>query len=449
VANELTAPEIGAAGQPRVIELGPVIDLGSDFQPVETKAQIRRRNRRGGRPLAVAAAALLTLIGVAAAAPRPAGALVRAAHLDVFPGATMMVVGDTAYVADLRGSTKEMQAFRLDNGDRIWSTTLHTQADNNAMYRVGSTIVVAYTANSPLDVLTDGVDMRTGRLLWQSAASLVDIVGGRVLLSAPSTPQADVLERVDPVTGTPLWRQPVGHECVSDLADTYVELCPATDDLRVIDLDTGGVRASRKVDVALPADDAPPDAHISLSQTAGVIIAGYPTPGTPVIGGFTANDLTPLWSRPFFPDAMVNDCGAVFCMYDNSIATGVDPRTGDTMPFPGYDRVRERGLLSPDIGGGQVMLNTRHALIPRGARPDHDGNYPGATALVAVPDSAPVRVPSSADLDTFIAAVDPVTGRMTILDRLHGVGVQSCAAVGAYLVCSEPGARLQFWRLEV
>src|SRR5262249_25083222 len=159
----------------------------------------------------------------------------------------------------------------------------------------------------------------------------------------------------------------------------------STGDMRLIDLDTGAVRSQRRLRLGPPPSvDVPPASNITVSQTAGVGFAGHKTPATPLMSGFDAPNLTMLWSRPVFPDSIVAACGAVFCMYDTNVGTGVNPRTGATEPFPGCQAVVERGLPSPDIGAGAVRQNTREALIPEGAKPDHNGEYPGATALVAV-----------------------------------------------------------------
>jgi hypothetical protein len=443
VANELGGYALGEAAPTDLA----VIDLGGDFQPVETKAEIHVRNRRARRTGALVALVLVALLGISAAAGPSPDALTPAAQLDVDPGATVMVAGDTAYVVEVRRVRKELSAYRLSGGHRLWTAVLRTEATGAVLYRIGSTMLVSYTG-AALGVQTDGVDMGSGRLLWQSAASVIDVSTGRLVMSTSGVAGVDQLSRVDPITGEPLWTTPIGQDCYSDLAETYAELCPATGLLRVVDLSTGAVRGERRLDLGgTPAGGPAQETRVALSQADGVIVAGHQTTATPVLDGFAAADLRPLWSEPFFPESTVADCGTVFCMYDSEIGTGVNPQTGASMGFPGYAAFRDRGLPIPDIWTGPVQLNTRHALIPAGSIPDQKRDYPSATALVAVPDSAPVRVPSSANVDTFLASVDQPTGRLTILDRLHDVGVQSCVALGAYLACEKPGSRLDFWRL--
>ena len=449
MANELGTPSVRAAA---IVDLGltsPVIDLGDDFHPLASSAAIRVRNRRGRRAVVWLATVAITAFGVAAAGPVPAGPLRAAARLNIYPGATAMVVDDILYVSELRSTNKELVAYRLDTGQRLWRTRLTTTATTNSLYRAGSTILIAYQGDGDLHFLTDGVDLASGRLLWRSTAGLMDVRSGRVIMATLGpTPDEEILSRLDPRTGATVWSRTVGYNCASDLGDTYVELCPRTAELQVIDLDSGAIRATRRLDLAAasPGDESV-FSNYAVTQAGGVVFAGYPTDTAPVMGGFDGTDLRPLWSRPFFPQAIVSDCGDVFCLYDSSIDTAVNVRTGADLPFPGFQAIRYRGLPSPDVGSGPVDLSSRHALIPEGARPDRRGNYPGATALVEVADSAPVRVPSTTNLDTFIASVDPVSGHMTILQRLHHVGVQSCVGLGTYLGCSEEGAWLQFWHL--
>jgi hypothetical protein len=86
-------------------------------------------------------------------------------------------------------------------------------------------------------------------------------------------------------------------------------------------------------------------------------------------------------------------------------------------------------------------------MVPAGMRRDATGDYPGATDLAHIGEDQAVRIPSSAPVDTFLAAVDAATLHLTVLTRLRGVGVLSCFRVGHYLACASSGVRLELWRI--
>ncbi len=439
-ADDLTAGGVAGRGI-------AVIDLGNDFQVAASDEQSFPSKRHARRPGDVAAAVvLLLLLGLGASAAPGRAALVRAARISARPGASAMVAGTIVVVSDASAANGRIAAYQVTTGRRIWSTPLPTGLPNT-IYRIDGTVLISYRSGPPLTV---GISLATGRLRWTVPADLASIDHDRLLVTGLGPGARPTLTRLDPLTGSVLWTRPIGSSCEYDLAADDVELCPQTGLLRVIDLDTGQVRGRRRLDMGSDPQRvvAGVDAKVALSQTAGVVLVGHETATGAVLEGFSARDLSKLWSRPFSLDSSLFPCGAVFCMYDGRIATGIDPRTGETMPFPGFAAVEDRGLPNPELGSGPVRLNTKHALIPVGASPGPDGTYPGASAITAIPDSAPMTVPGPTRVDSFLAAVDPAAGTMRILQRLHGIGVGSCVALGGYLACEELHNHLQFWRLQ-
>lgn len=427
-----------------------IIDLGEDFQPVDLVELGRLRNRRGRRSAVLIAVVIAILAWVGLSTP-VRSVLTHVADVAVAPGSIVMVADGRLLVAEIKDGTNQLNAYDLADGKRVWSARLTVLTHSGSLARLGDVAIVSYFGASVSGDMTNAVDIRTGRVLWRSSGLLLDFrPSGLIMEELGSAP---TLRRFDPETGASAWSRSIGSGCDWNLADDYVEVCANTSTLRVIDLQTGAVRA-RPIDIGAVqvnfGDGVPePPGVVKLAEAAGVVIVGHNSVTGPRIDAFSTYTLRSLWSRSFAPEAALSRCGQVFCLYDDQIAIGIDPQTGADKAFPGYDAIVNPGLSTPQEGAGSVGVNTRFALIPLGYAPDLAGNYPGATALPMVADSEAIVVPDPTRLDTFLAAVDRSRLSMRILDRINGAGVRSCTVMAGYLACELPNYHLRLWRLDI
>ena len=421
-----------------------LIDLGEDFQPVGADRAVRRPSRRNAVLAALVLVAVVVLGGAAPSMP----AVARVGDVPVNPGAVAMAVGNRLLVAEVRDGTNELNGYSLTTAKRLWSSRLSVLTHGSFLERVGGVLVVSYVGGSISGDMTNAVDIRTGRLLWRSTASFRGVNHGHLILLSADT---SMVTSVDPVTGSTVWSFAIDQRCDYDVSVAYVEVCANSGQMRVIDLETGAMRGSRRVDVkaSVEVGDGVPEAPgiVSIVQGDGVVIVGRNTTSRPILEGFSATTLEKLWSRTVSALSSLTPCGAVFCMFDDQVAAGLDPRTGADMPFPGYDAIDNVDLQTFKLDAGPVGLDTRYTLIPLRLKPDRHGNYPGATALQMVADSQAVVIPFPTNLDTFLASIDPVTRTERVLFRVEGAGVRSCSAMARYLLCELTGNTLRIWKL--
>ena len=216
--------------------------------------------------------------------------------------------------------------------------------------------------------------------------------------------------------------------------------------VRVVDLSDGTLRARVHMDLGGFVQTRneyidPP----KLAQNRNVVAVGHFTRGHPKLNGFDAATLRPLWSRSFDPSADLINCGGLFCLFGERVAVGIDPVTGASRPFPGYQAITyDQGISRQDPASANP-LDYMYTLVPFRVTPDRKGIYPGATDVPVAADSEPVLVPQPGIVSTYLAILAPATGRMRIIDHLDGVGAASCTAMGPYLACEKANGILQFW----
>ena len=462
---------------------GAVIDLGVDFALTPTPTPPGRRGRdRGGRTrdrgrhrmVALLVSVVMALLGLGAAAG-PATALVPVGDFAVPPGSVVMVTGDRLLVGVSAGVSR-LSAYRISTGKRLWTTDLTIAIQGAAIGRIGGTLVVGRNLDSAGGDNLNAIDLATGRRLWTSGASVMHLDAEHLagvtfdpedLIDQAAIARADVAG-LDPRTGRMLWHRPFSFDCRFSVDTVWAEVCPTTSQLNLYDVTSGTLLFHRALHVVLEPDGNPQ--LLDLQQMSGVVVVTYPAPDGPVVEGIDAKTGAPLWHRSIAADDGVGQCAALLCFThgDPVQAVGdpgpdsyaIDPRSGAERPVP-EDIVMTSISEASGLGIAQapVLPGSRYAMIPNGLRPDSTGAYPGASALIDIGSDRAVTVPVAASLDSFLAAVDPVSLHMAILARLPEVGILSCFAVGEaadplgerprgdYLACEMPLSRLRIWRV--
>jgi hypothetical protein len=424
-----------------------IIDLGERFAPVEDPASARERRGHSHRTLAAVAVVIVALLALTGSAVRATPLAPKIASVVASAGGTFMVVGTTVVVADMRDGRNAMTAYRLTDGAQLWSARLSVLTSNVNLERLGNVVVAGFHGPDVYGDKAEGVDLRTGAAVWTNAGEIVQAYpsAGTLLLH-----DRDNFSMVEVATGTVRWTHAVHPFCAINVADHLVVLCPETKQLQVIDLGTGVVDASRSN--ALPevysTSNGRYDDTVKLAELEGVVIVGHLDHTGSRLDGYAASDLAPRWSIPFFDSAMLEPCHEILCVSDGRISSGLDPQTGDALPFPGFDPPADAAAYS---GPGPADASSKLALIPAGAS---RGTYPGgisgfevqtgysnASAVATYPESIAIGVPGSTRVDSWVATVrvgSRPRGEIAItpVQRLAGIGVQSCALVDPYLLCA-------------
>lgn len=408
--------------------------------------------------LGVAAALALAGSAVFGTPLAPKVTAIRAA-----PGGVFMVIGDEVMVADVRDGHSAMTAYSLPTGRQLWSTELTVVANDLDLERVGDVVIAAFRGFEGAGDHTDAIDLRSGAMVWHSAGEPWQTYPqtGTVLMTASVGGSNQQFSMVDAATGRPRWldREPAG--CNSNLAAHLVQLCADSGSrLTVLDLATGEARASRAIDLGVTYSFAgTPQAvdEIKLAEQDGVIVVGHLGDPGPWMDGYSADDLTHLWRIPFFDSAYIQACGQIFCMSDGRISTGLDPHTGKTLPFPGFDTSQETGGYA---GAGPAGIDDQIALVPAGSPAgifeagwgdeSIEAKYANASSVPKYAESVGIHVPDSTDINAWLASVHGTHGPpakldITPLQRLPGVGVQSCVLVARYLVCGVDRTQLTIY----
>lgn len=421
-----------------------VIDLDEDFAPVRTpQDELRQKRRR--RTVKVLALVLLTLLTVAGGAV-VTPALRSAAAIPAPRQSVAMMIGSHVLVAGVYDDNNRLDAYDVHSGQRLWSTPLTVLTHGSSLVRSGNAAVVTYSSDTVNGDMTNAVDIDTGRMLWRSPAWVLDTRDGNLIMVDSQKSTLQEVSAVDPITGTRVWSQTVGASCRDDVGFAYVQVCE-DGVMRVVDMKSGALRAQRTLDIGgfvQTFDDYqnPPQ----IAQDGNVVLVGHFTQGEPVLEAFDTFTLRRLWIRQYDPAADLAACGPLFCMAGERVALAFDPRTGEGRPFPSYPTISHvQGLPQPAAIGEDAAGEKAYALVPAA---NHRGTFTGAVDLPFAADSEPVLVPTPGRHSAYLAAVDFRTGRMRIIDKLDGVGADSCVAMSGYLACAKTGNMLQFWVLK-
>lgn len=436
------------------------IDLGDDFAPVEDPAQRRERSGRSRRSLVVVTVGVAAALALAGSAVFGTPLAPKVTAIRAAPGGVFMVVGDEVMVADIRDGHNAMTAYSLPSGRQLWSTNLTVVANDLDLERIGDVVIAAFHGLEGAGDHTNAVDLRSGAMVWHSAGELWQAYPetGEALMTTSISGGRELISMVDVATGQARWldREPAG--CNSNLSTHLVHVCADSGELTVLDLATGASKASRAIDLGVKygfAGTPQSVLEIKLAEQDGVIVVGHLGDPGPWMDGYSTDDLKHLWRIPFFDSAYIQACGQIFCMSDGRISTGLDPHTGKTLPFPGFDVPED---TNDYVGAGPAGMTDQFALIPAGSPSwmfqgpgeSIDAKYANASSVPKYTDSVGIHVPDSTSVSAWLASVHfthgpPAELDITPLQRLPGVGVQSCVLVAGYLVCGVDRIQLTFY----
>lgn len=442
-----------------------VIELGTDFEPVEREQRPVPAWWRRGWALTGYAALLLLLLGPPL--PIKPSLLV---PVTTIPGGRWInyeLSSDTLYTAWYpfqQATLATFDAYRLSDGSLRWRVPLPVNTSNLVIRSAGNdTVVVSSLEPAASGDRTVAYDTLTGRLLWDSRLPLLPAVpassvvvlaaylrpDGGVALS-PAVPGAAsgvaarmLLEGLNVRSGRISWSVlvpegsraalPSGGGSEGDPDGRYAVILGPDGLARSVDLVWGSV-----------TDPHPVHAGTGATVSGHWLLVGYRDGATPVLAAYRADTLRPQWTGPVPSlDLVASACGELTCLSDAAGTRAVDLATG---------RVAWTSMAWQSVGtlGGWVYA------LPQ-------GRQPGAVTLLAPASGAPVLslagwalVPGPMTSPYLVHSTRPAwlgvvrtragVPEVDTLGSLVDPSVNGCAAVPEFLVCGTDDRRLRLWR---
>ena len=470
-----------------MIDLGV---LGAEAPPAEA-APRRRTARRPPRSLAVLVVLVLSLLGLAGGQPPGAAGLRVLATVPALSASQYAILDGALYVAEAAPGGNRITAYRLRDGRALWSTPVTVLASLVAFQSTGGVLLASMVAPGVSGDHTVALDERTGAVLWHVPDILEAVVpaAGRALMILaygagpgvgpgvlPSDKLGTFAAAVGLRDGREAWRYWLAPGCQyavdadSGAAARMAVLCRGptvdsgpdagrvtADDLRTVDLSTGGGERRATLTVAVvqatgPAQLLPAGSSALfgpvVSVVPGRVLVGVAQNGGAELTAYEPATLRPLWTRRMTDnDYGATPCADALCLSDGSGLTVVDPGTGAVRW-----RTAERAYTEPPgplagrllvepLGGARAML------VEAGTgRPVLD--LSGWQAVSAATGATPVfarwqRPPDGRVLFATVTG-DPLAVRLIGFDR--DVLQDACRADGPYLVCQTLGGDLRLWR---
>ena len=326
-------------------------------------------------------------------------------------------------------------------------------APADADVRLIAGVVVAETQSPDAGTtLTEAFDARTGERLWRSRDALSEFgPADDVTLHTPAAGGGTVLHRVDVRTGATRWTLPIAANCSTQdvvdpthgVADGLVEMCfdPSISGartlfhpiLRVVDMVSGTIRASRSLDLAvdpslLRSEGGLPQPQVDIVD--GLVVLLYVNIPFSMADAFQIADLRPVWSSVAIADLdALQRCGTSYCLATTDGVAPIDPSTGRL--GPGVETVT-------DTGPGTLNF----LLVPVGAV---------SSTVIEAPEGQTVAVPAAGVGRVWLvgerAVGDGGQPMRTLIEQLDGVDANACLRMGGYLACATSPGDLTFWRL--
>jgi PQQ-like domain len=467
-----------------------VIDLGTDFEPVEW---VRRPPpvwwRRGWALIGYGALVLLLLGAPAPAAPRllvpvaaiPAGgSIAHELSSNTLYAAWFPYQAPMAGTAQLEPSRATLDAYRLSDGRLRWRVVLPVDLGSLLIRAAGpDTVVVSSLDLGATGDRTVAYDAASGRLLWDSRLPLVPTVpvGDTVVLGAylrpgevpdgspyvrtagTGTPPPLLLQALRVRTGTVAWsvRVPAGSfaalpgmTAFAGTADPYAVVIAPDGRARSVDLLSGALTASARVQLGSTrgSEDEP-----VLLVTGPWLLVGYLQGGRPTLASYRAATLRPQWTGPVRSlNLVAAQCGKLTCLSDELGTRALDLATGrvrwSAMAWPPLGTLGgwvyaslqdERGvsasLLAPD-SGTPVLSLAGWALVPGPPRGPFLVHTTGPDQLVDGPGAAWLGVLRATATGPRVEPIGP----------LVNLSLSGCRAVPEFVVCGAGDGRLLVWR---
>ncbi|MFI1989534.1 hypothetical protein [Actinoplanes sp. NPDC020271] len=343
------------------------------------------------------------------------------------------------------GTEQETTAYDLVTGQVRWTADdptltswLNPDPDSNQLY-APARIRSYEAADGPAYIGADtrAVDVRTGKVRWDSSGDELAATADEVLLgSRDDRGRVTALHLVRTTDGTAVWDRPIAA------TDYLVVSEEPGDSTRIVAKSTNGELTTLRWADGVPLASrrvTPPTAYGWGPQVLGGqfydILTG--TPDSTVVA-YATDTLTELWRFPTSGETSVQDCGPVVCVSDTHLTSGLDPVTGERrwkLPSGNTTELPGGRLLltgSRGMADAQSVLDAATGrtirVAPAGKQvvPLDDGR------LLALGDtrSAPYRV--------TISEWDPDTGRATLIGAVPGRS-DTCQAVGQRLLCTGSG----------
>lgn len=400
------------------------------------------------------------------------------------------LTGDVLYVLRSPHIPNQVVAYGLRDGRPMWQRESPANTAYSRVYQVGDrTLLAPNPCLTPLPVTTVAVDTRTGREVWRRPGVPERVVAGaRIVVMSRSGPRstcatgypsgnpfAGYWDGVDARTGAVIWS--AGTPPRARISFDSDEGSPSRRGVSVAqdgtvtstDLRTGMVTGrTGRPELAVPAQPAVGAvATATLTVIGGQVLVLEPAKTAEtaaVLVDITAYDAVTLarrWSaradagpvagRPGANAVVLSDCGPMLCLDGPHQTVFLDPDTGGERWRTGLSLVAVQDaqalLADPDATDGEVPLGGLTVRDVRTGQPR--GDLPGWRILGdgRSSEGAPVLGRTVGDR-TWLAPLSLGHGWAATVGSAPGT-YSSCIDADGYLACRRIDGSVQVWRTPV
>jgi hypothetical protein len=381
-----------------------MIELGTGHGAVDEDSRPPAERRRMSARARLAVASGVLVMGCAAAAPAEA-ALASEATVPAPLGAIVSVTGDALVVSDPSddprpGST--LTAYALPSGSARWSVTMPRSAVYTAE-RAGDVMLVTRRDELRRRAGTTALAADTGRTRWQRPGAVLTADGHATGVNVTEVRSVSgrgwrttgAVTGIDLATGRARWHADLRSTAVVRVVPEPAAVLVLNDDgrLEVRDLETGRLRAERRLPPADYAQDNPQVAD-------GLLVLRHYQGRRALLTGYDLATLATRWERPDQARAARwVPCGDVLCARTPDDHWTLDPATGrvawqrgDGQPWRSVRGSDDR-LVLRDLDDRRTLVASEMAT----ARPQVVGALPPGVGDCRAGDVAIVCRASEAD----------------------------------------------------
>jgi hypothetical protein len=268
------------------------------------------------------------------------------------------------------------------------------------------------------------------------------------------------LSLMDVLTGATIWSLPLAG-CLfggSDDQSVVALQCDNGRTLRLIDIATGTVRATRDLGRLIPAepsrlDPSRPELNYSVTFADGVIAVRYGPDDSPRIAGLSPVDLSTVWTGPVAvpPGSYLYNCGPDLCAEGSGGMVRLDPANGGLVADQGIIDAGPDTAEALDVLGGDGRARPPAIVLDPSPVPSTTLTS-GRDDLVEMYDGLREMSVFAGAYPTWVLRAVPDRAaahgyRFATVGQLDGVLANACFATPRYLACVTADETLTFFDL--
>jgi len=370
-------------------------------------------------------------------------------------GDAAFAAGEQFYVVTSDRTTlprpRTITAYTLPGAARLWQAPLQLAGALHGLGTVGGQLLISTQPELQEQVETVSIREATGQIMWRRRALFQGVTPrGDVLLwtSLDGTPSAntgdEVLEAVDPVSGTARWRYqvPAGgwlNYRYADETPTHIVTLLASGRVEVRGVDDARVLAA--ADLLPPRPPSTPASYVQFALDMMLVREG------PTVIAYGL-DLQRRWSAPIdlAIEYVTPGCGEMLCVVAHRGGVRlIDPHTGRTLwADPTRESISRAGdYLVGEVHGRDGLTNLT-VLDPATGR---ERARLGPWTVIAPPADDGQLIAMRTDLTTsraWLARIDPATGSARYIGVVRGV-TGDCEVRSGAVICRLLNASVGVW----